>query len=168
MASNIQPIKQVGSVGAWSDGFTYTFPEGASQSWLIGAPVKFSSGTVVVISSVTAPAMAGVAMAAAGGVTQTNATASAKIAMALGEVIFEVSVDTTTTNNTAALGTGTPSQFSIGTSYQMLLDSTSGNYYMGSGTGNPVFTLLSYDPGQNSVVNGRVWVRILASQTAWT
>ena len=61
MSSNIQPIVQGGTLGAWSDAFDYWFPEGATQSYPAGAPLKFSSGTVVVVSSVTAPAIVGIA-----------------------------------------------------------------------------------------------------------
>jgi hypothetical protein len=168
MSSNIQPIVQGGTLGAWSDAFDYWFPEGATQSYPAGAPLKFSSGTVVVVSSVTAPAIVGIAANKATGVTGTASAPNANLIIPLQEVLFTVSVDTTTTNDTAALGTGYPSQFTIGTSYQMLLDSTSGNYYMGSGTGNPVFQLMGYDPDQASVINGRVHVRILTSQTVWS
>lgn len=164
MASNIQPITGVAAVGAWADGFSYNFLEGASQSYPIGAPLSLSSGKLIVSASVTAPAIAGISLAKATGIT----SAPGQIILPYQSVIFQVSVDTTTTSGAAALGTGYPSQFTVGLSYQLLLDSTSGNYYMGSGTGNPVFQLLGYDPSQASLINGRVNVRILTSQTIWS
>ena len=168
MSSNIQPIKySAGFSGGYSNENEYVFPEGSGQTFKAGAPLKFSSGTVVIISSVSAPTIAGIASNAATGTAGTASAPNCWVALPANSV-FEVSVDTTTTSGTAALGTGKPSDFSIGGTYELLLDSTSGNYYMGTGTGNPTFTLLGYDPSQNSVVNGRVYVRILASQTAWT
>jgi len=164
MASNIQPIKQGQTMGSWQDAFTWHYVEAATQSYVTGAPLKFSSGGMAVISSVTAPTIAGIALANATGVTG----ADAPVILPLDQVFFEVSVDTTTTSGTAALGTGKPSDFTVGTSYQLLLDSTSGNYYMGTGTGNPVFQLMGYDPDQASVINGRVYVRILTSQTIYS
>ena len=164
MASNIQPIAQGPTPGGWSDAYTYHYVEAASQSYIIGALLKFSSGGMAIISSVTAPTVAGVALAKATGVT----AADAPVVLPYQNVLFEVSVDTTTTSGTAALGTGKPSDFTIGTSYQLLLDSTSGNYYMGTGTSNAVFQLMGYDPDQKSLVNGRVQVRILTSQTIYS
>jgi hypothetical protein len=164
MASNIQPIAQGPTPGAWSDAFTYHYAEAASQTYIIGAPLKFSSGGMAIISSVTAPTIAGIALVKATGVT----AADAMVVLPYQAVQFEVSVDTTTTSGTAALGTGKPSDFTIGTNYQLLLDSTSGNYYMGTGTSNAVFQLMGYDPDQKSLVNGRVQVRILTSQTIYS
>ena len=164
MSSNIQPIVQGPTPGSWSDAFTFHYAEAASQSYVIGAPLKFSSGGMAIISSVTAPTIAGIAMAKATGVT----AADAPVILPLDPVLFIVSVDTTTTSGTAALGTGKPSDFTIGTNYELLLDSTSGNYYMGTGTSNAVFQLMGYDPDQKSVVNGRVYVRILTSQTIYS
>jgi hypothetical protein len=164
MASNIQPIVQGPTPGSWQDAFTWTYAEAASQTYKTGFPLKFSSGGMAVISSVTAPTIAGIAMSNATGVT----AAAAQIILPFDPVLFVVSVDTTTTSGTAALGTGKPSDFTIGTSYALLVDSTSGNYYMGSGTGNPVFQLMGYDPDQKSVINGRVYVRILTSQTIYS
>src|SRR5271163_4239200 len=168
MGSNIQPIVQGASIGGWEEAYTWQFPEGASQSFLIGAPLTMSSGGVVIVSSVTAPAIAGIALSKATGTTGSATAPALPVIMPYQEVVFAVCVDTTTTNNTAALGTGYPSQFTIGSSYQMLKDSTSGNYYMGSGTGSPVFQLLSYDASLASTINARVNVRILTSQIFWT
>jgi hypothetical protein len=39
---------------------------------------------------------------------------------------------------------------------------------MGTGTSNAVFQLMGYDPDQKSLVNGRVYVRILTSQTIYS
>lgn len=164
MASNIEPIKQAQSIAAWQDAFTWDYAEAASQSYKAGAPLKFSSGGMAIISSVSSPTIAGIAVSAATGVT----AATAPVVVPLANCLFLVSVDTTTTSGTAALGTGKPSDFTIGTSYELLLDSTSGNYYMGTGTSNPTFQLLGYDPDQASVVNGRVYVRILTSQTIYS
>lgn len=168
MSSNIQPIVQAASVAAWEDAFTYTFPEGTSQSFVLGAPLKFSSGTLVIISSVTSPTIAGIALGDATGTAGTASAPNCQVTLPFSSCLFQVSVDTTTTSGTAALGTGKPSDFTIGGTYELLLDSTSGNYYMGTGTSNAVFTLIGYDPSQASLVNGRVNVRILVSQTAWT
>jgi hypothetical protein len=167
MASNIQPITMAYRIGGWGDQGTQWFPEGGSQSYPIGAPLKFSSGTVVVISSVTTPVIAGIALVKATGTTGSYSNLNAPVILPLDDVIFNVSVDTTTSSG-PALGTGSPSNFNIGGTYQLLLDSTSGNYYMGTGASNAVFTLIGYDPLNYSVINGRVWVRILKSQTAWT
>jgi hypothetical protein len=168
MASNIQPITFAAAIGAWEDAFLYNFPEGATQAFPLGAPLKASSGTLIVVSSVTAPTIAGIAANKATGTTGTAIAPNCWVYVPLASAIFQVSVDTTTTNNTAALGTGTPSVFTLLTNYQMLLDSTSGNYYMGTGTSNAVFQLLSYDPSQSAVINGRVNVRILTSQTIYS
>ena len=164
MASNIQPIAQGPTPGSWSDAFTYHYGEAATQSYIVGAPLKFSSGGMAIISSVSSPTIAGIALVKATGVT----AADAMVVLPYQSVQFEVSVDTTTTSGTAALGTGKPSDFTIGTSYELLLDSTSGNYYMGTGTSNAVFQLMGYDPDQKSVINGRVQVRILTSQTIYS
>ena len=168
MASNIQPIVAVSAVGGWLDAYTYNFAEGTSQTFTIGQPLIFSSGKLVIATSVTSPTIAGISLNKATGTAGTQSVPNCAVTLPYQEVIFQVSVDTTTTNNTAALATGKPSDFNIGTNYQMLLDSTSGNYYMGTGTGNPVFTLLSVDPIYAAVINGRVNVRILTSQTIWS
>lgn len=164
MASNIQAITQGPAIGTWQDAFTYNFLEGSSQSYKLGAPLKFSSGTVVVSTVVTAPTLVGFALAAATGTTSANAP----VLLSMSPVQLQISVDTTTTNGQAALGTGKPSDFTVGANYEMLLDSTSGNYYMGTGTATPTFQLLGYDPSQASVVNGRVYVRVIQTQTVWT
>src|SRR5271166_952399 len=109
MASNIQPISFAAAVGAWEDAFLYNFPEGASQTFLLGAPLKFSSGTLVIISSVTAPTLAGIAANKATGTTGTASAPNCWAYLPLTSAIFQVSVDTTTTSGTAALGTGKPS-----------------------------------------------------------
>lgn len=168
MSSNIQAITQGPSIGAWQDAFTWTYAEGASQSFVSGAPLKLTSGLALIISSVTAPTIAGIALTPASGTTGTMNNPLIKVILPLPDTLFQVSVDTTTTSGQAALGTGKPSDFNIGTNYQLLLDSTSGNYYMGTGTGNPVFQYVGVDPSQYSLVNGRVYVRILTSQTIYS
>jgi hypothetical protein len=168
MSSNIQPVSFAFAIGGWEDQYTQMYAEGATQSFVIGALLKLSSGLLVPLSSVTAPTVAGVALAKATGTTGSQATPALPCILPLASVVFSVSVDATTTNDTAALGTGYPSQFNVGTNYQLLLDSTSGNYYLGSGTSNPVWQLLGYDQSQASVINGRVYARMLTSQTIYT
>lgn len=168
MAANILPIVQGPDIQGWQDQGTETFAEAASQTFVIGAPLTFTAGKVEVIQSVTAPAICGIALTKASGTSAAQSAPNINVIVPLQGKVFTVSVDTTTTSGTAALGTGTPANFNVGTNYQLLLDSTSGNYYMGTGTASPVFTLLGYDPGQATTVNGRVWVRILTSQTIYT
>lgn len=169
MASNIQPIVQGPAIGAWQDAFTWAFAEGTSQTFPLGAPLTLSSGKAVIVASVTSPAIAGISLAKATGTAGTvGSNNNCQVILPSGQTLFTVSVDTTTTSGTAALGTGKPTDFTVGLTYQLLLDSTSGNYYMGTGTSNPVFQLMGYDPSQASVVNGRVYVRILTSQLIYT
>ncbi len=169
MASNIQAIRPKQGVGTWQDAYTFAYPEGASQTFKLGAPLTLTSGLAVIVTGVTSPAIAGIALAAATGVTGSPGTNNnCQVSIALPLLLYTVTVDTTTTTGTAALGTGKPSDFTLGLTYEMLLDSTSGNYYMGTGTGNPVFQLMGYDADQKSKINGRVFVRILTSQTLYT
>jgi hypothetical protein len=171
MASTIgiQPITLASSVGVWPDAYTYWFAEGSSQSFLAGMPVILSSGLVVIVASTTAPVMVGISVAKATGTTGTVITNNnCAVQLVMPNTIWQVSMDTTFTTANPAPATGKPSSLTVGTSYSMCVDSTSGLACMTTGTGNPVFQYLGCDPSQNSVLQGRCYVRILTSQTAWT
>lgn len=155
-------------MGGWGDQPTQWFAEAASQSFKIGAPLTFSSGYVEVIASVTSPAICGIALTKASGTQATAYLPNIQVTVPLQGVVFKVCVDSTTTSGDPALGTGYPSQFNIGSNYQLLLDSTSGNYYMGSGTSNAVWQLLGYDPNLEATINAQVYARILTSQTIYS
>jgi len=168
MASNIQPIKVAYIMGGWGDQPQQLWPEGASQSFKIGAPLSFSSGKLIITANVLTPSIAGIALSNASGTSTTEATANIQTVVPLASVVFAVSCDTTTTSGTAALGTGKPTDFNVGGTYQLLEDSTSGNYYVGTGTSNAVFQIVGYDPTLASTINGPVYARILTSVTIWT
>ena len=168
MASNIQPIQLANTVGTWADGYTFAFPEGGSQSFLLGMPLTITSGLAVILASTTTAAIAGISCAKATGTTGSATNKNCQMQLVLPSTIWLVSVDTTFTTANPAPGTGKPSDFTIGTSYSLCVDSTSGLACMTTGTGNPVFQYLGADPTQNSVINGRAYVRILTSQTFWT
>ena len=171
MASTIgiQPITLAAGIGNWPDAFTYWFAEGTSQTFLAVMPVILSSGKIVIMSSATAPAMVGIAVAKATGTTGTVITNNnCAVQLTLPNIIWQVSMDTTFTTANPAPATGKPSDLTVGTSYALCVDSTSGLACMTTGTGNPVFQYLGCDPTQNSVIQGRCNVRILTSQTAWT
>src|SRR5580658_7766976 len=109
-------------MGGWGDQPQETYAEGSGQSFIVGAPLTFSSGKVVVISSVTSPSICGIALNKASGTTVNQYNPNILVTVPLQQVVFKVSCDETTTNDTAALGAYSPSNFNIGTNYRLLLD----------------------------------------------
>lgn len=165
MAANIQPIRLARCFGRWnSDSFTQHFTEGAGpQTYKEGAPLIFSGAELIVAPS--ASGLVGIANVKASGVETTDVP----VTMFMPYLVFAISVDKVLVGGNAP-GTGKPSDFTIGSTYGISVDAASGNWYLSltAGTLAAASVLIGYDTDQTSVINGRAYIHVLQSVTAWT
>lgn len=166
MAANIRPIEIARTYGGYNDdAYTQHFVEGAGQTYKKGTPLKCTAGKLV--ASTAATGNIGISLADATGVT----SADCPVTMFMPDLLFTINVDGALGAGNAP-GTGKPSDFTIGATYDLSKDGITGYWYLtstqGAGTIANMAQLISYDTEVAAVVNARVTVRILQSTTAWT
>lgn len=165
MAATILPIVQAYNVGAWGDQAIQNFPEGASQTFKLGNPLKFSSGKLVIFANDN-DTWAGVAVAAATGTTGSTTNYNCPVIRPDPFTVFRITVDNFS-SSTAAAGTGHPSDLTIGATYAISQDTGSGYWYARVSGGNASVLYLGTDSTQNSLVNGWGYFQVLPASTVY-
>lgn len=164
-AANILPMQLYQTFGSWEDAGTWSFAEGASQTFKAGIPVKFSSGTIIAFASDN-DVWAGVSYAAATGTTGSATNLNCQIVLPMPHFVFRLTVDGAP-NGGNAPATGKPSDITIGTTVAVAKDGTSGLWYARSTGGNASILYLGPGTDQNSLVNGWGLFTVLPASTVY-
>jgi hypothetical protein len=163
MAANIKPIRPSIGEGIWQE-IVHHAPEGATQSFLSGAPLVNLGGALIQATSTESAAYAGLIGIAYGNASGVSGTDVPYCPLNPDTISFEITVDGAPSGGNAP-GTGSLAANGLFGQYGIVQDAASKNWYMDyTNTTYKAVTVVDFiDPP--GTVNGRVRVRFLHSVT---